>query len=251
MNNRALSLIVGFVLTAFIGVITYIIFNESEPGSTLQRIALLAGGDFFPWGWIQNLTFFLFFYGIAEIYILNREFNREISSLSKGLLPEKDNWVLSPADVMELKLKIIEKEQKGKYFLTDLIKKACVKYRSGKSTSEALEVVSASVRIHQAKCESAQSIIRYVAWAIPSVGFIGTVIGIAASLGIADQASSPEGIAKVTGLLNVAFDTTLIALLLSLVLMFSFHRLTEKVEVFHSDVEHYVIENLINRIYHS
>lgn len=251
MNNRSLSLVVGVILTTFTGILTYLIYKESEPGNTINRIALLAGGAFFPWGWIQNLTFFLFYYGMAEIFILNRKFNRELLALTKGFLPEKDNWVLSPSDVMELKLKIIEKEQKGKYFLTDLIKKACVKYRSGKSTSEALEVVSASVRIHQAKCESSQSFIRYVAWAIPSVGFIGTVIGIAASLGIADQASSPEGIAKVTGMLNVAFDTTLIALLLSLVLMLSYHRLTEKVELFHSDVEHYVIENLINRIYHS
>ena len=192
MNKRVLSLIIGIVLTAFTGIITYIVFKESEPGTPLRRIALLAGGEFFPWGWIQNLTFFLFYYGMAEIFLLNREFNREIFALSKGFLPEKDNWVLSPADVMELKLKIIEKEQKGKYFLTDLIKKACVKYRSGKSTSEALEVVSASVRIHQAKFESAQSFIRYVAWAIPSVGFIGTVIGITASLGYADQASSLE-----------------------------------------------------------
>ncbi len=251
MKNRTISILIALALAVIIALAMYFIFATTPVGGALNRIALLFGGSFFPWGWIQALTFFLFFFALQEVLAMKRIYSKEHKALQMGFLPEKENWVLSPQDVMDLKLKVIEKEQNGKFFLTELIKKACNKYRSGKSTSEALEVVTTSVRINLTRCESAQSIIRYVIWAIPSVGFIGTVIGIAASLGIADQAATPQGISAITGMLNVAFDTTLVSLLLSLVLMLFYHRMTEKVEQYHSDVEQYVIENLINRIYHS
>ena len=108
------------------------------------------------------------------------------------------------------------------FLLIDMIKKACTKFRANKSVEESLSLVSALSDINQRGSDSEQSIIRYVAWAIPSVGFIGTVIGIAASLGVANNIVTQEGIDKVTNLLSIAFDTTLIALILSLILIFSF-----------------------------
>ncbi len=66
--------------------------------------------------------------------------------------------------------------------------------------------------------------IQYAIVAIPSLGFIGTVIGIGAALGSADavvNATTPEAradaVAGVTAVLGFAFDTTLIALAASLV----------------------------------
>jgi biopolymer transport protein ExbB/TolQ len=66
--------------------------------------------------------------------------------------------------------------------------------------------------------------IRYIAWAIPSIGFIGTVRGIGAALAQAHKAVEGD-IAGVTQSLGVAFNSTFIALLLSIVLMFVVHQL--------------------------
>ena len=66
--------------------------------------------------------------------------------------------------------------------------------------------------------------IRYIAWAIPSIGFIGTVRGISDALGQAYKAVEGD-IAGVTASLGVAFNSTFIALVISIVLMFFMHQL--------------------------
>jgi biopolymer transport protein ExbB/TolQ len=53
---------------------------------------------------------------------------------------------------------------------------------------------------------------------------------------------------KITSILGVAFDTTLVALLLSIVIMWFVHQLQEETDRFHSDLKEFVIENLINKI---
>jgi chemotaxis protein MotA len=96
--------------------------------------------------------------------------------------------------------------------------------------------------------DSSYGLIRYLAWSIPSIGFIGTVMGISGALGNADKAVAGD-IAMVTSQLGVAFDTTLVALLLSIILMFQIHISQQKEESLIIGIHDYIIENFINRIY--
>lgn len=234
------------MITILFMVIIVVATSEENP----NRILVMLGGTM-PEGIIQGATFFLFFFGILEIAYIRNKFIKETDSFKIGFLPEKENWVLSPDDVNTIKLRVMEFEKKEKYLLSDIIKKSCTKYRLNKSSSEVLELLESQIKIYQLESEGEQSLIRYVAWAIPSVGFIGTVIGIAASLELANQATTPEGIKAVTDMLAVAFDTTLVALLLSLILMYGIHSLQERENKFFARLGSYVIENLINRFYKS
>lgn len=218
------------------------------PSADPPRLLVMLGGTM-PEGLIQGVTYFFFFFGISEVIVLLRRLVHENDAFAAHLLPEKENWILGVEDVNQLKLNMQQLEHSQKFMLTDLIIKACVKYRLSKSSSEVLSLVDAQIRIYNARMESEQSFIRYTAWAIPSVGFIGTVLGIAASLGFANKASSPEGIARVTGMLAVAFDTTLVALLLSVVLMWGIHYLQKQQDDLFARMNAYLIENLVNRVY--
>lgn len=95
--------------------------------------------------------------------------------------------------------------------------------------------------------ESELSMIRYIAWAIPSVGFIGTVRGIGEALGQAHQAVEGD-ITGVTESLGVAFNSTFIALLISIVVMFLVHQLQQMQERLVFDTETYVDHNLIRHM---
>jgi len=95
--------------------------------------------------------------------------------------------------------------------------------------------------------ESELSIIRYIAWAIPSVGFIGTVRGIGAALAQANRAVEGD-ITGVTQNLGVAFNSTFIALVISIVLMFFIHQLQLAQERLVLDTESYCNDNLIARM---
>lgn len=75
--------------------------------------------------------------------------------------------------------------------------------------------------------ESSYAVPRILVWAIPLLGFIGTVLGISSAVNgftgflenTAEIDQIKEGIGTVTSGLAVAFDTTLLALLLSVVVM--------------------------------
>lgn len=248
MNKRITSITISIAATVVIAFFLLIMRYVISEDSPLDRILVLLGGEL-PEGFIQLITYFLFVFGLMEIRSQSDLIKKEESAFDFSLLPEKDSWVLSPNDVAEIKLRATAKAGNEKYILIDLIKNACLKYRSNKSASEALEVVSAQVRLLQANMESEQSMIRYVAWAIPSVGFIGTIIGIANSLGYARLVGEADGLEKVTNALNVAFDTTLVALFLSIFLVLAYNLFQEKTEKLFSRMEIYIIENLINRIY--
>ena len=91
--------------------------------------------------------------------------------------------------------------------------------------------------------------IRYIAWAIPSIGFIGTVRGIGDALGQAHKALEGN-IFGVTRSLGVAFNSTLIALVLSIVLMFMLHQLQLLQERYVQETEAYC-ENKLTRHLHA
>jgi biopolymer transport protein ExbB/TolQ/exonuclease VII small subunit len=80
---------------------------------------------------------------------------------------------------------------------------------------------------YQSASESSYSVPRILVWAIPLLGFIGTVVGISQAVngfsGFLEEAGDveqiKEGIGTVTSGLAVAFDTTLLALFLSVLVM--------------------------------
>lgn len=80
---------------------------------------------------------------------------------------------------------------------------------------------------YQSASESSYSVPRILVWAIPLLGFIGTVVGISQAVNgfsgflaeAGDVEKIKEGIGVVTTGLAVAFDTTLLALLLSVLVM--------------------------------
>lgn len=88
------------------------------------------------------------------------------------------------------------------------------------------------------RLESELSMIRYIAWAIPSIGFIGTVRGIGQALGQAHKAVEGD-ITGVTQSLGVAFNSTLVALVISIFLMFLVHQLQLAQERLVLDSENY------------
>ncbi|MFH5804893.1 MotA/TolQ/ExbB proton channel family protein [Alienimonas sp. DA493] len=66
-------------------------------------------------------------------------------------------------------------------------------------------------------------LVRTITWAVPILGFLGTVVGITLAIAGIDPDGLGESLGEVTGGLAVAFDTTALALALSLVLVFGTH----------------------------
>lgn len=93
-------------------------------------------------------------------------------------------------------------------------------------------------------------------WAIPVLGFIGTVLGLAQSIGkfseLLDRQSDVSGIVgslkEVTGGLSTAFETTLLALVIALVVQLWMTAQKKSEEVFLDDCHEYCLKQIVSRI---
>lgn len=97
------------------------------------------------------------------------------------------------------------------------------------------------------RLDSGLAMIRYIAWAIPAIGFIGTVRHIGDALLQANQAVGGD-ITAVTSSLGIAFNATFVALSLTIVLMFFLHQLQQSQEQFVHDTDHWIDQRLIRHM---
>ena len=112
------------------------------------------------------------------------------------------------------------------------------------NTSDAIQ---ASVATLGMRLEADNAMTRYIIWAIPSIGFVGTVRGIGQALSQADVALAGD-IAGMTASLGTAFNSTLVALLASLLLMLLLHALQQAQDRRLVDIQAYCEEVLLKRI---
>ena len=175
--------------------------------------------------------------------------NKQINNaISLDLLPVDEHKVMLPDEINELRLKLSDITDWQDSILVKTLKMACTKFRANKSVQETMDAVQIQSEMNLNYLDTSFSIIRYLAWSIPSIGFIGTVIGISGALGKVDQAAAGD-LSAVTALLGTAFDTTLVALFLSIILMFRVHRVQQTEELFIISVQDYLMTNFVNRIY--
>jgi len=95
--------------------------------------------------------------------------------------------------------------------------------------------------------ENSHGLTRFITWAIPILGFLGTVLGITTAIAGVSPEEMEKGLTKVTDGLSEAFDTTALALGLTMIIMFiSF--LVERLEGRMLDaVDRYVEKHLAHR----
>ena len=103
--------------------------------------------------------------------------------------------------------------------------------------------------------DSSYALSRVLIWAIPILGFIGTVQGLGSAVsgfsnflaGAAELTQIKEAIANVTIGLGVAFDTTFLALMLVTFLMFPLSALQRREENLFVEIDIYLDDNVISR----
>jgi len=91
------------------------------------------------------------------------------------------------------------------------------------------------------------AMIKFTAWAIPAIGFVGTVRGIGRALQEAQRAVTGD-ISGVTLGLGVTFNSTLTALILCILVMFCLHQLQQAQDRLVLDTRTYVDRQLIRHM---
>jgi len=131
--------------------------------------------------------------------------------------------------------------------LVQTLRAALWRYAGTGNVQNLSDAIESRIEALALRQDAENSMIRYLIWAIPSIGFIGTVRGIGQALSLADKALAGD-IAGMTNSLGVAFNSTLVALLISLFLMFIFHQLQRLQDGQLVDIQAYCDQYLIARI---
>ena len=123
--------------------------------------------------------------------------------------------------------------------------------KSSRSGENVPSFVSTEIDAAAERLEAHQRLLAFIVWAIPTLGFIGTVIGIGTALLATVDLQSGEAItrlqaeSRVAVEIGVAFDTTLIALALSFILMLALHLLQHLEESMLSEEKHDALRALV------
>jgi len=168
--------------------------------------------------------------------------------LDKPLVSIEEGRKVLPEDARKLArpLEALPQPERG-FLLPRALRGALNRYGSTASIGDVSNVVRDLCDTEADRMDSELSMVRYITWAIPSIGFIGTVRGIGDALGNAHEAVAGN-IAAVTASLGVAFNSTFIALLISIVIMFLMHQITLMQERMVLETQDYCDDNLIRHL---
>jgi biopolymer transport protein ExbB/TolQ len=97
------------------------------------------------------------------------------------------------------------------------------------------------------RAHAGYALLRLIVWAIPILGFLGTVIGITMAIASLKPTALEESMLDVTAGLGVAFDTTALALALSILLMFAQYYIERFENALLGDVDRRVEAELVGR----
>jgi len=254
-------IIAGFSLVIALALILLLSFVFKD--SSLGTVLLDRKAESYPFT-IQNLMWIMFFFGLAELITRLISGIEQQAQMKKQFLPEDESTLLQGADLGPIIKRINQDKGLERFFLQRMLKRTILQFQSSRSVDQANALMNSTIELYQHETDMKYSMVRYLVWLIPTLGFIGTIIGISKGLAkandfpgidvaaVADPAANnpiKDWIGDLTTELAVAFDTTLLALILSAILVFMLHMIQEKEEMALNKIGHYCMDNLITRLY--
>jgi biopolymer transport protein ExbB/TolQ len=245
----ALLIAVILVHAVYVGLI-----RPSADAQLQQQAELQASGaDFIPQrsftvvirDFEQEACFILMIWALAIMGYKGRRAMEEQDLLGRRLLDIPEGTSVLPEDAREYSRSLEalpDKEQD--YLLPRTLLSALQRFATTCSIQAVSDTIKESCDVESDRLDSEMSMVRYIAWAIPSIGFIGTVRGIGDALGQAYKAVEGD-ISGVTVSLGVAFNSTFVALVLSIIIMFCLHQLQLSQERLVLDCQRYSDKRLL------
>ena len=196
----------------------------------------------------QEACFILMIWAMAIMTYKGAETLRERKLLQLDLIPVNEGTKILPEDAREYARQLETlPDREQRLLLPRALLSALARFRATRNIQDVSSTAHAVADSESEHLDSELSMVRYIAWAIPSIGFIGTVRGIGEALAQAHRAVEGD-IAGVTQSLGTAFNSTFIALLISIVLMFVLHQLQLQQERLVLDTETYLDHHLIQHL---
>lgn len=190
-----------------------LVHGGALPGTLLKR--------YFTAHWTLYLETFLFFIGAAELLLKAFDTAEQNARLQTPLLAPVGPEPLPVEQARSLvdQLSALPGKLRQGYLprrLREALESVC-RNASADGLDADLKYLA---EVDSARAQNGYALMRIIIWAIPILGFLGTVIGITLAIGHLNPKNLEASLDRVTLGLSVAFDATAVALVLSMTLMF-------------------------------
>lgn len=178
-------------------------------------------------GVVSPILCLLFFSCLATLWVKRRKIELQRSPLMVAVLPQKQEFSLARGNV-QIYIDKIESiaDAPSRFILLNRINIALTTFRNLGVATEAIQALENQAQSDEAQIEGSYNVVQGIIWAVPVMGFIGTVLGLAdamdgfgSTLVMSDDLGAVrDALTTVVGGLSVAFDTTLLGLVGAVVL---------------------------------
>jgi biopolymer transport protein ExbB/TolQ len=209
-------------------------------------------------GWVPPATIYMATWAATILSWKYGTYLRQCKALALDLLPAEMGERIAHENAARLLLHLerIPARQR-RTFVVSRLARILRFYRSGRSAEEVASNLRVLAEADAQAVESSYVMVKVLIWAIPILGFIGTVLGIGQSVdgfsssmqGAQQMETIRTSLGQVTTGLAVAFDTTLIALVLSLLVMFPTSTLQKAEEKLLGAIDSYLDGHFLCRLH--
>ena len=207
---------------------------------------------------IPYYTVLLGCWSLAILLIKVQKLHVQRKALELNLLPDDSAFVLTCATARTIlgKINLLVSNPKD-FVLLDRIQRALVNLKNLGNVSAVAECLNTQAQNDEEYLSSSYTILKGFIWAIPVLGFIGTALGLSSAMssfgsviarGVSDPMELVSALGNVTGGLSTAFETTLIALVIALIIQIMMTWVLNREELFLDECSDYCHRYLISRI---
>lgn len=205
-------------------------------------------------GWVQYGELLMSFMVVAMMILKSRIVKNQLKVMASNPIPH-DLDMSDDEQIHNLRESIANREEFSWSIILNRLDRAIGLWLSTKDVPRVSGWASSESSRDASSSDSSYALCRVLIWAIPILGFIGTVMGLAVAVsgfgvlgGSAEIGAIKEAIGQVTLGLGVAFDTTLLALMLTVVLMFPLAFIQRGEEDLFVELENYLDDMFLARL---
>lgn len=248
--NRLFTLIVAVVLTvAFFALILFALKPQPE--------AAWLAAMFLDRGPTQYAAMFLFFWAMAMLWVKASKVRFQEKALGLSAVPQQPDFVLTAATAQSVLKRLHDLvDSTSNFVLLNRIERALSNLNNIGRVGDVSSILKTQAEFDEGQSASSYSIITGFIWAIPVLGFIGTVLGLSTAIGNfsttlqagGDMASIRQSLEGVIGGLSTAFETTLVALVAALIVQLALVYVQSRESEFLDECNDYCHSHILARL---
>lgn len=211
----------------------------------------------FERGWVNFAESFVFSWGIGILILKYRKLVHQRNALLLDVLPERLGREITSSTIEQFIEHLYGLPHRLRdSLMVNRIRKALELFETRQSNSDVAHMLSTQSEIDSVRVAGSYSLLKVFIWAIPILGFVGTVLGLSSAIGnfqsvmggAKDIDALMGSLGGVTSGLGTSFDTTLLGLVYSIILSFPLSALQKTEEDNLNNVDAYCNETLLPRL---